>query len=127
MSFQEQLVNLYLSNLNKSTTDSEMYCDPKDPTVYNSLFQLHKYYVSIGRVPSEHREYLLSVFKNFLDEHYSDFLVDNETEGNDPVSFEEFLEFWKCTDFEDDYGGNGSYNIYLMTINTLKMIYRLMV
>ena len=127
MSVQHQLLNIYLLHLNQAILDERLHDNEKDPTVYNMVYHLHKHYASIGHVPMEDREHILSAIKVLLNEDYLDFSTDNEIEGKDSVSFEDFLKDWKDADFHDDYGGNGCYSIYLMTLNTLKAVYRLFV
>lgn len=123
MSVQEQLLNLYLLNLQQTSNDYRSSNDETDPTLYNSLFHLCKYYESIGRVPEEHRSYLRNAIVTLFDKVYGDYLADNE--DMEACSFTDFLYVWSESPFEESYGGNGSYSIYLLILNTLKKIYRL--
>ena len=121
MSVQEQLLTLYLLNLKQICDDYVSSNDKPNPTLYNNLYQLHKYYDSIGLVPELHREYFQPIFIILLNSEYDDYCSD---EG--PISFDEYLNFWKNLDFENSYTGNGGHNINILILNTLKKIYILM-
>lgn len=124
MSFQDQLLNLYLLNIQQTLDEYKISHSEEDPTLYNSLFQLHKYYASVGNVPIKHRKYLYPVFQFLLDDTYNDYFSEHEDEGG--VSFDEYLKEWGQMDFEDSSAGDGAHNIYILTFNVLKKIYRLM-
>lgn len=122
MSFQDQLLKIYLTNLEEICDNNRLANDndEEDPALYNALFQLHKYYSSINKVPEEDKKYLYSVYKYHLLDIYNDHLEDCVT-----TSFDNFLLEWKNEKFNDAYGGNDSYNVYLLILNTLKNILRL--
>lgn len=89
-----------------------------DPTLYNSLFQLRKYYQTHGSiVPENHKQYLVDLARSLLDSQYDDYLEDNEE-----IDFEDFINIWITLDKENCYGGNGTYDIHGLAVNTLKDI-----
>ena len=129
--FKEQLLNIYLLNLDQIYIDYEnrKNYNADDPEFYNSLYQLCKYYYEIDFVPMEHRKYLLPIFKNFLNDLYSDFCIDNDFEKERSESFEEFLSTW--VDTNHLYAQSKSQIFFFILddwiSNTLKKIYKIMI
>lgn len=118
MSYENQLLNIYLSNLTDICSKNQD--DPTDPTIYNALFHIHKYYSHINNVPNEHLALLQEPFQKLLKDEYNDYVTDNGE-----IHFKDFLNIWGNTNLRDAYESNGSYCMYTLTINTLKKIYML--
>lgn len=133
-SFREQLLNIYLLNLDQIYIEYENNRNHGDnPELYNSLHQLAKYYEEINSVPMEHRRYLFPIFKNFLKNLYSDFCDFNELEEEKSESFEEFLSDWVHSEYRyaesdsiyrftfDDWISDELKKIYTLTVKDKKI------
>jgi hypothetical protein len=127
MSFKEQLINLYLLNL-QSICDEDKLFDVEDGvnSILNTcLFQLYRYYQTNGSIPKDHMDYLTIPINYLLTDIYNDYCSDMESEGKDKNSFDEFVEEWKDEPLENTYGSNGCYDLYSSSLNSLKKILRL--
>ena len=91
-----------------------------DPTLYNSLYQLYNYYKAVGQVDEKHVAELFNIAQIMLNDNYLDYHSDNGSSD-----FFTFLKEWIQKDFEDAYGGNSAYSIYLLSLNCLKKILRI--
>ena len=113
----KRIMQSYLENL---TTAFSNTIDPTDPTVYNSLYQLDKYYTEYPML-SYDKERIMEFAKKFLEFYYKDMKTDYEGE----LSFEDFIKLFIEEENENPYGGNGSYNFHILTLNKLRSILRL--
>uniref|UniRef100_A0A6C0BFD5 Uncharacterized protein n=1 Tax=viral metagenome TaxID=1070528 RepID=A0A6C0BFD5_9ZZZZ len=118
----EQLLEHYVISLSL-TSDSAF--SEKDPTIYNSLFFILNFYKENPdyrpEIKLKHLNYVLDFAKSTLKDYYNDYLVDMELEPQQ-YSILEFIDNWKDGENEDSYGGNGSHNLYILSLNTLRIL-----
>lgn len=113
---REQLLEYYLVNLSSFISDDE-----EDPTLYNALYHLNKYYNDNDKkVPGKHQIYFLKSSEIILKDDFNDYVTDNGE-----TTFNKYLRKWINEENDDDYGGNGSYNLYISTRNKLRDIFKM--
>lgn len=88
--------------------------------MYNSLYQLHNYYKTVGQVEHTHVAEFFNIAQIMLTHNYSDYKSDLG-----PGDFSTFLKELTREDFDDAYGGNSAYSIYRLRLNCLKKILRI--
>lgn len=69
----------------------------------------------------EEKTLILSIATTHLLFDYKDYLTDNP---NKKIGLDEYVHIWNLYPKDDAYGGNGVYNLYLLTNNCLKDILR---
>lgn len=112
----EDILNVYVSTLESVAKKDMEPGNEKNPTFYNNLYHLDNFYRERGSIPTAH----FPLLKRGLITYF-----DRMEYNNDPSSnYDAFLEEFLTEEDQDEYGGNDSYSMYILAINTFRRIMR---
>jgi hypothetical protein len=102
----------------------------KDEDCHDTYFYLRRILEAIIDDPElleykrSYNDLLQNFIKDMLRDRYNDYLYDEKKEDTNE-NYEEFLNNFAKEEEEDAYGGNGSYDVYILCMNTIRKILKL--
>lgn len=117
----EELAIIYIQSLPKVIENTD-FDDANDPVLYNQLYWLRHFFENVGTQNAKQftSEFILAA-QSILSDDYNNFMIDH---GN--CTFGVFLSSWVREEYENCSYEDFTVNIYLLMLNELKQILRML-